>query len=143
MFSRSGFNSDSDADSLAVSLECLDDSLAIQSAKEESDINTIVRRFGLTGELPSDLAMPRSGDFTNVPDFHTAMNLIRATQEEFLRVPAEVRARFNNDPQRLMEFIDDDSNYDEARKLGLLRPPVSAPEPTLVKVVQDQPGNPG
>jgi phage internal scaffolding protein len=131
MFFRTGFNSDNDVASFESALECQDESLAIQSAKDETDINTIVRKFGLTGELPSDIKMPQTGDFTNIPDFHTAMNIIRTTQEEFLRVPAEVRARFNNDPQRFMEFVEDDSNRDEARKMGLLRPdPVVPPSGT-------------
>lgn len=129
MFLRSSFNYDRDAVSNATGLECLDDSLAIQSAEEESNINTIVRKFGLTGELPNDVAMPQSGDFTNIPDFHTAMNIIRKTQEEFLRVPAEIRARFGNDPQALMMFVEDEANRDEARRLGFLRPEVSQVKP--------------
>jgi hypothetical protein len=47
------------------------------------------------------------------------MNLIRQAQEEFMRVPGEIRARFNNDPQQFMEFLEDDRNVDEAVKLGL------------------------
>lgn len=126
MFLRSTFNYDRDAASNESALECLDESKAIQSAEEESNINTIVRRFGISGELPGGYAMPQSGDFTNIPDFHTAMNLVRKAQEEFVKVPAEVRARFNNDPGRFMDFFDDPANYDEALKLGLVnaRPPV-------------------
>lgn len=118
---NTGYNFDKDKWSNESALTCEDESLAIQSAEEESNINTIVRRFGLTGELPNDIRMPQSGDFTNLPDFHTAMNMVRAAQEEFLRVPAEVRARFNNDPQRFMAFVEDESNRDEARRLGLLK----------------------
>lgn len=132
MFLRSSFNYDRDAVSAASGLACLDESLAIQSAEDESNINTIVRKFGLTGELPNDVAMPQSGDFHNIPDFHTAMNIIRKTQEEFLRVPAEIRARFGNDPQAFMMFIEDESNRDEARRMGLLRvvpvPPSGTPD---------------
>jgi len=135
MFLRSAYNFDRDAVSLETGLSCCDESRAIQSAKDESDINTIVRRFGLTGELPNDLAMPQSGDFTEVPDFHSAMNLVRAAQEEFMRVPAEVRARFMNDPQRLMSFLEDDTNRDEARKLGFLKAPDVDPAPMRVQVV--------
>ena len=120
MFLRSSFNYDRDAVSNETALECLDESKAIQSAEEESNINTIVRRFGISGELPNQVAMPQSGDFTNIPDFHTAMNLVRQAQEEFVRIPADVRARFNNDPGRFMEFFDDPANYDEALKLGLV-----------------------
>lgn len=135
---RTGFNYDRDAASNESGLECKDESLAIQSAEDESNINTIVRRFGLTGQLPDDVRMPQSGDFTGVPDFHTAMNLVRAAQEEFLRVPAHIRARFANDPQAFMHFLEDDSNRAEAEKLGLLKP-VEVANPMLVKVVPDNP----
>lgn len=134
MFFSNGFNGDNDLVSRETGLYCQDESLAIQSAKDETDINTIVRRFGLTGELPGDFQMPQSGDFTNVLDFHSAMNLIRETQEEFLKVPAEIRARFNNDPQRFMNFVEDGSNYDEARKLGLLKDPDVPVPPMRVEV---------
>lgn len=132
MFLRSSFNYDRDAVSNETALDCQDESKAIQSMEEESNINTIVRRFGISGELPGGFDMPQSGDFTGIPDFHTAMNLVRKAQEEFVRVPAEVRARFNNDPGRFMEFFDDPANYDEALKLGLVnaRPPVVPPSGT-------------
>jgi len=136
IFVRSSFNYDMDAASNESALKCEDDSLAIQSAEEESNINTIVRRFGLTGELPNDVKVPQSGDFSNLPDFHTAMNLVRKTQEEFLRIPADLRARFNNDPQSFMAFIEDESNREEARRLGLLKV-IPVVEPTLVKVVSE------
>lgn len=134
MMFNTGFNKDNDALSIASGLSCNDESLAIQSAEEESNINTIVRRFGISGELPNNIRMPQSGDFTNVPDFHTAMNLVRQAQEEFVRVPADIRARFNNDPARFMAFIEDDSNYDEALKLGLVnkRPDPVPPSGTPV-----------
>lgn len=132
VFIRTAYNYDVDEASNETGLSCQDSSLAIQSAEEEANINTIVRRFGLTGQLPDQVAMPQSGDFTNIPDFHTAMNLIRKTQEEFLRIPADIRARFSNDPQKFMEFFEDEANRVEAGKLGFLKMPVQEP-------VQDQP----
>lgn len=133
---RTGFNHDVDAVSLASGLCCEDESLAVQSAEEESNINTIVKRFGISGELPSDVRMPRSGDFTNMPDFHSAMNTVRQAQEEFMRIPADLRARFSNDPGKFMVFLDDESNRDEANKLGLLKMVIPS-EPLAVKVVPD------
>ncbi len=130
-FFRTPYNYDRDIASVESGLLCEDESLAIQSAAEEADINTIVRRFGLTGQLPGQVAVPRFGDFTNVPDFQTAMNLIRETQNEFMRLPAEIRARFDNDPQRVIDFLEDDRNRDEAIKLGLVNSvPVEAPSGT-------------
>lgn len=142
MFLRSSFNYDRDAVSNETGLECLDESKAIQSAEEDSNINTIVRRFGISGELPGGFDMPQSGDFTGIPDFHTAMNLVRKAQEEFVKVPPEIRARFGNDPAAFMRFVDDDANRDEARRMGLLREPDPVPAPVSVRIVPD-PGTPG
>lgn len=136
---RAPFAYDTDKASLDAGLLCEDESLALQSEKDDADINVIVKRFGLTGQLPDDLRMPVSGDFTQVPDFHTAMNLVRQTQEEFLKVPAEVRAEFGNDPQAFMAFFEKEENRERAQKLGLLKPPVVPPPPVRVEMVNTPP----
>lgn len=136
-FIRSPFNYDTAGASVASGLLCEDESLTVQSAAEESDINTIVRRFGLTGQLPDQINMPQYGDFTNIPDFHTAMNMVIQAQEGFLDVPAEIRARFGNDPGAFMAFMADPANKDEAKRLGLLKPDPVLPPVQLVKVVPD------
>lgn len=125
---RSGFNSDPDVASLASGLVCpADESQTQQQFAEECDINTLVRRFGLTGEMPLNPSMPMSGDFTGLTDFTSAMLMVRKAQEQFEELPAELRYRFANDPGRLIEFLDDPSNRAEAIKLGLVPKP---PEPS-------------
>jgi len=94
-----------------------------QSFKEECDINTIVRRFGLTGKVPVGFKMPQTGDFTNVSDFQSAMNLIVEAEDSFLQVPAEIRARFDHNPQALMSFMENPANVEECRRLGLFLTP--------------------
>ena len=76
--------------------------------------------LSLTGELPENVRVPRSGDFTGIGDYQSAMQAVRAAQESFMELPAEVRARFSNDPQALMVFMDDPANRDEAVELGLV-----------------------
>lgn len=121
---RTPYNYNRDEVSNDTGLACPpEEHMTQQNGKEDADINEIVRRFGLTGELPSDLRMPVSGDFTGVTDFQTAMNIVRTAEEEFMRVPADLRARFNNDPARLMDFLADTNNKDEALKLGLIQAP--------------------
>lgn len=126
VFVRNPYNYDTNAASDESGLKCEDVSLAKQEFKEECDINTIVRRFGLTGQLPSDVRMPVSGDFTGITDFHSAMNAVREAQESFMEMPAHVRDRFANDPGKFVDFCLDDRNRDEAVKLGLV-PPAAEP----------------
>ena len=106
-------------------------SLTNQSFKDETDINTIVKRFGLTGEMPSTLAVPLSGDFTEAMTFEESMNLIAQSNQQFMLLPADVRERFNNDPGRLIAFLEDDNNRDEALKLGLVNKPPEKIRTTL------------
>lgn len=140
-FLRTPYNYDRDLASVASGLFCADVTLAQQHFKDECDINTIVKNFGLTGQLPNDLAVPQSGDFLDAMDFHSAMNVVRASEEAFMQMPADVRARFANDPGRFLDFVNDDANRDEARKMGILVPEApapKAPEPMLVRVVPDE-----
>lgn len=120
VFVRTPFNYDMEFASEATGLACMDPSLAVQSAAEEADINTIVRRFGLTGQLPQNVVMPEYADFEGVFDFQSAMNLVLAAERGFMQMPADVRKRFDNDPAQLVAFVSDDANREEAKKLGLL-----------------------
>lgn len=119
---RSLFDYDWKKASREAALTCKDPSLTKQSFLEESDINTIVKRFNLTGQLPDNVREPRYGDYEGVFDFHTAMNAVRQAQEGFDILPAHIRARFHNDPQELLEFMADDNNRPEAEKMGLTAP---------------------
>lgn len=120
MFVRAQYNYDMDEASRESGLLCEDATLAKQSFAEECDINTIVRRFKLTGEIPENVRMPTYADFTEVTDFHSAMNAVALAHEAFDAMPAEVRARFNNDPGAFVDFCSDDKNRAEAEKLGLV-----------------------
>lgn len=126
---RSYENFDRKANSDAVVLTCLDESRAIQSQKDEADINTIVRNFGVTGQLPQGVRVPEYGDFeTEVTDYASAVAAIKAADASFMAMPAEVRARFENDPQQFLEFCSDRANLEEMRKLGLAVPPPEPPK---------------
>lgn len=133
VFLRTAYNYDRDAVSNETGLSMREDEeiYTVQSERDECDINTIVRRFGLTGELPNNLRLPEYGDFEEVVDYHTAMNAVVAAQETFMQLPPDLRYKFHNNPQEFLEFCHDDANRDEARKLGLLAPEVPVPAPVV------------
>lgn len=119
VFVRSAHNYDVDAASNESAIRCEDDSRTHQSFAEECDINTIVRRFGVTGELP-DVRMPTYGDFIEVTDFQSAMNAVVAARESFDLLPANVRAEFRNDPGLFVDFCSDEKNAERMAQMGLL-----------------------
>jgi phage internal scaffolding protein len=48
------------------------------------------------------------------------MNRVIAVQDEFEALPAQIRARFDNDPAQLIEFLENSDNRPEAEELGLV-----------------------
>lgn len=128
-FVRSPYNYDVDQASDESGLSCPEPTRTQQHQAEEADINTIVKRFGITGTLPQGLRVPTYEDFSEVVDFHTAQLAIRSAQESFYRLPAAVRARFQNDAGLFVDFCSDPSNLSELREMGLAAPgaPQEAP----------------
>ena len=95
-----------------------------QHFAKDTDINEIVKRFGIHDgsiPLPDLFNNPRLfGDFSEATDLRTTLDLARDAQEKFDLLPANIRKRFNHDPVALHEFISDPANDDEAIRLGLL-----------------------
>jgi len=103
---------------------CKDDvKAARQEFREETDINVIMRRATATGHLPvrADL-QPVFADVSELGDFADVQRRVHAARDAFMALPPELRARFNNQPEKLVEFVQDESNVEEAIKLGLVPP---------------------
>lgn len=133
---------DADAVSLQTGLKCEDPSRTVQDQAEDTDINVMVKRFGITGEMPKNVRMPLEGEFFESLDLKDAMNVMNEATRAFMKYPAEVRERFGHDPVKMVQFLSDPENLAEARKLGLAEPEAAPPppvEPQLVRIVQDEP----
>lgn len=126
---RTPYNYDTDEVSVQTGLACQKPSKTQRQFKEETDINTIVERFGKSGEKPPTGTFPTEQDFTEAFDFQTSMNVLVKARETFMELPAKTRARFQNDPQQFMQFIHDEENTAEAAKLGLIKLRVEHPAP--------------
>lgn len=112
-----------------------------QNMAQETDINYIMAKYQRTGELRHVSTMAAEyGDFSNAPDYKTAMEQILAADALFMELPAAVRDRFGNDPAAFIEFATDKDNIEELRKLGLAPEAPLPPEPQLVKVVKEPDG---
>lgn len=104
-------------------LVCDEPSRTVQADAEDADINTIVRRFNITGQLPAGgIRVPEFADYEDVFDFHSAQLAILVAEQTFMQIPADVRARFHNDPGEFLHFAADPGNIDALREMGLAMP---------------------
>jgi phage internal scaffolding protein len=120
VFVRNPYNYDMALASEESGLVCKDPSLAQQHMKDECDINVLVERFGVTGSMPVKAIEPSYGDFSGVSDYHTAMNQIKAADEAFMALPAKLRAKFDHDPNALLNYLNNEENREEAIQIGLI-----------------------
>ncbi len=105
-----------------------------QAFKEDCDINRIMRKYKKTGVIdhlaPS---RPSYGDFESSADYQLACNQVIAAEDAFAELPSHIRDRMDNDPGKLLDFINDPSNAAEAFELGLTSvspaPPPAEPGP--------------
>lgn len=131
MIIRGFYDYDMDAVSRETGLRCEDKSLAVQSMKDEADINILVKRFGLTGVIPQNVRVPLLNDFDEVFDFQSAQNAIVSARESFMSLNADVRERFQNDPAKFVIFCDDPKNLDQLREWGMAVPKEEPPPPVV------------
>jgi len=98
-----------------------DQSMTNQADMDAADINKIMARYEKTGVLvdPSGVERkPTYGDFTEIKNYHQMLCSIRNVERSFNLLPAQTRNRFDNDPQKLIDFLEDPKNDKEAVKLG-------------------------
>lgn len=115
-------------------VDCSNDKIRTkQSFKKETDINHIVARFVKTGIITPEALAKRQGTFADVSaigDFQECQNQIREAHAAFMTLSPDLRARFDNQPAKLLDFMADTDNRDEAIELGIIaKPKETAPEP--------------
>lgn len=82
--------------------------LTIQSAKDECDINQIMNRYRLGGEINHvNRAQAHYGDFSSGQDFTTAYTRIANAEQAFAELPAHIRDMFGNDPEAFLYKMED------------------------------------
>jgi phage internal scaffolding protein len=116
-------------------------SMTKQAFQAECDINNIMKRYEKTGIIDHlNKYGGRFGDFTGAVDFQTAQNIVIDAQKMFMDIPASIRAQFENDPGKFIQFATDPANLDKLREMGLA-PPAPVPVPDT-PVIPDKPVEP-
>lgn len=107
-------------------------SLTQQQFVEESDINHIIARYRVSGFVPSNGRQPMYDDFSNLPSYQEALDIVNRGADAFMSLSSDVRAQFENDPSKFLDFAGKDENRDQLVKWGVV-----APEPIVSKSLDD------
>jgi len=95
-------------------------SLTVQADAESCDINNILATYDRTGVINHlSHRQPLFADFTDFPDYQTALNIVIEAENSFADLPSSLRSRFDNDPGKFVEFCSDPENSDALVEMGL------------------------
>lgn len=115
-----------------------DKSMTKQSMSDACDINKIMAKYERTGVITH--ARANAGfyaDVSAVGDYHAAVLQVQAARDLFMSLPAQLRSRFDNDPGKYLDFVTNPENRDELVKMGLMKPPATAPAQPAPEPVAD------
>lgn len=102
-------------------------SMTQQNMRDECNINNIMERYQKTGVVEHlNTREPKYGDFTNVPDYQSALNMVIDAENLFMSIPAKIRKEFDNDPLKFVEFANNPENDQQLIEWGLK----DAPKPS-------------
>lgn len=113
-----------------------------QSLRDEVDINTIVRRFGVAAAPAVAGSQGVYGDFTGITDYESALEMVERVRADFMRLPANLRERYGNDPGRFLASTESmsDDELDALTAPGpSLEPPAAPPAPPAPPVAPPAP----
>lgn len=87
--------------------------MVVESPIYETSVSEALKRYnGIDDTMfPNNNSLPMYGDFTNMPNIAEATLIVNKAKEMFFGLPAEVRARFNNDFNKFGTFINQE-NFD-------------------------------
>jgi phage internal scaffolding protein len=101
-----------------------------QSFTAECDINNIMKKYAKNGLIAHNNAL--QGEYGNLlgsPDYQNAMNSVIAAEAAFNSLTASIRAKFEHDPSKFLDFAQNPDNHEEMRKMGLLTSAPTQEEP--------------
>lgn len=105
----------------AVLQDNSEESMCHQEYAADADINNLMRKYTYA-ELP-DVPVTVS-QFSQVIDYQDMLNASIEVRKAFDMLPGDLRQKFGDNPQNIINFLNDPNNRDEAIKLGLVNPKV-------------------
>jgi len=122
-------------------------SRADQQWKDSCDVNKIMEKYRQTGTI-THVRNAKEGkylDLTSIPTYQEALDQIRKADSLFQEIPAKIRLKFDNNPQKLIDYLADEKNLAESIELGLRVPKPQDPVVEELKALNSkisQPQNP-
>lgn len=111
-----------------------------QQFADTVNVNKIMARFRKTGQFDHLRNNPGAFvDFEEIGSYEDALNKVIHANNVFNHLPSNIRTKFDNNPQKMLNFLADPKNEKEAIELGLRNKPIPQEPPTPTPPTQPIP----
>lgn len=100
-------------------IDCSKDGKTKQEFSKQCNINTIMSQ-AMKGIMPNYRQDENYIDTTGLQSYQEALYQVREAERQFNLMPAELRNKFDNNPQRMIDWVNQEENKAEAIELGML-----------------------
>lgn len=108
-----------------------DDGRTHQSFKNDCNINQIMKKYRNQGYAPQ--VQPGQYGIATGVELYDAQLLVAEAKTMFEELPSEIRNEFQNDPVKLLDFVNDEKNLEAMYEMGL----AERPTPTEIDQVKN------
>lgn len=92
-----------------------------QQFKDQCDINKIMKRYQKSGTIDHFSSQePFYGDVSGLTGYKDHLEKVMEANHLFNGMEADIRERFENSPEKFIDFMGDEKNIDEALELGII-----------------------
>lgn len=97
---------------------------------DECDTNKIMDRYVKTGQI-THLAKQQGtfADVSQIEDLLPSLLKMEKAKESFMQLPPEIRTKFDNKVEKMVEYLQEPKNKQEAIDLGLVPGQKTKPKP--------------
>lgn len=83
----------------------------IQSHADSCNINLLIARYKAGDENALNRVQGYYADISNIPDIHSVYNTIKSAEQDFVKLPQEVKEKFDNNFEKYLFMVGTDDWY--------------------------------
>lgn len=91
-----------------------------QGHQKECDVNNIIKKYDTTGIISHVNNIQAIYADVSEIEFRSSLAKMEEIKGKFMQLPSELRKRFDHEPEKLLGFLDNPNNRNEAVELGLI-----------------------
>ncbi len=93
-------------------------------------------KYQKTGAIEHVNKHQASYGYATSDDFQTSLEIVARGRDMFNELPSSIRTKFENDPAKFLDFVQNEENLQEMQEMGLAHK-LQQPDPSMLNIVEN------